>query len=49
MFEVTDRGIERSIPTLDEFPLVYELLIPKEVFIEAYEKYILLNENDDNK
>ena len=39
-FEVTDKGIERVIAVGDYGGYTVELVIPKEVFIEAYKKWI---------
>ena len=39
-FEVTERGIERVIALHDFGGYSIELVIPKNIFVEAYLKYI---------
>lgn len=39
-FNITDRGIERTIKLLDYGAYAVEVVLPKETFIEAYKKWI---------
>lgn len=44
-FKVNDRGIWRKTRCLDDY--VYEQVLPKEVFIEAYNKWIKEEKQDE--